>query len=128
VRFIPAREVQELAENHPEEAGRLTPNWLEGPHFADRLDLGLVTITPGGAAGPHIHIGGQVIIAISGRGFVETDGKRVELAPGDVVSCPPGELHAHGAAVDSHFSHLTVTTGGYRFPEPDIVAEAEASD
>ena len=54
----------------------------------------------------------------------------VELSPGDVVSCPPGELHTHGAAGDSHFSHLTVTTGGYTFPGPDraVQAQGEADD
>jgi quercetin dioxygenase-like cupin family protein len=117
MRLIPASEVQALADALPAEPGRLTPNWLEGPHNADRLDLAVVTVTAGGETPPHVHIGGQVIIAVSGRGFVEAHGERLELAPGDVLSCPPGELHTHGATAESHFSHLTVTTGGYEFPE-----------
>jgi quercetin dioxygenase-like cupin family protein len=55
------------------------------------------------------------MVVTGGRGFVETAGERVEVGRGDVVICPPGELHTHGACDDSSFSHLTVTTGGYTF-------------
>ena len=78
---------------------------------------GVVTVSAGGTTGRHLHIGGQIIYAISGRGWVEANGERVELEPGDLLSCPPGELHDHGAVTDSHFSHLPVTTGGYEFPD-----------
>jgi len=33
------------------------------------------------------------------------------------VIAPPGELHVHGALADHPFGHLTVTTGGYHFPD-----------
>jgi quercetin dioxygenase-like cupin family protein len=91
---------------------------LEGPFNADRLDVGMVTMSPGGVTPPHVHIGGQVLVVTAGRGFVEADGARHTVAPGDVVICPPGELHVHGALADQPFAHFTVTTGGYTFPEP----------
>jgi quercetin dioxygenase-like cupin family protein len=116
MRVVRGDEVRERAANGPD-GPDLVPQWLEGPHNADRLDVGLVTVGPGGAAPPHVHLGGQVIVAVSGRGYVETGGTRVELGPGDVVICPPGELHTHGAADDEAFAHLTVTTGGYDFPQ-----------
>jgi quercetin dioxygenase-like cupin family protein len=116
MRLLPAEEVEQMAGDIPDEPGKLVPHWFEGPHNADRLDAAVVTVSAGGTTGPHLHIGGQVIVAVGGRGFVEADGERVELGPGDVVTCPPGELHDHGAAGDSHFSHLTITTGGYEFP------------
>lgn len=117
MRIVRADESAALSAAVPDEPGRLVPAWLEGPHNADRLDMAVVTASPGGATPPHVHIGGQVIIGTRGRGFVEAGDQRVEVGQGDVVICPPGELHTHGALDDQPFSHLTVTTGGYTFPE-----------
>jgi quercetin dioxygenase-like cupin family protein len=116
VRIVRAEEVAELSAAVPEEPDRLVPHWLEGPVNGDRLDVGLVTVSAGGATPPHVHIGGQVMVVTAGRGFVETGGERLVVTAGDVVICPPGELHTHGAEEDGPFSHLTVTTGGYTFP------------
>lgn len=116
MRVIKAEEGAGLSSSVPEQEGVLQPHWLEGPFNADRLDVGIVTLSPGGAAPPHVHVGGQVIVATAGRGFVETGGERVELGPGDIVITPPGELHTHGALDGESFAHLTVTTGGYAFP------------
>lgn len=93
-------------------------SWLQGPTNDANLDVAMVALPPGGATPPHIHVGGQVIVVTSGRGYVETNGVREPLRPGDIVVAPAGELHTHGADPDSPFAHLTVTTGGYRFPEP----------
>jgi quercetin dioxygenase-like cupin family protein len=100
----------------PDESGRLVPAWLEGPYSADQLDVGIVTASHRGTTPPHVHLGGQVIVVTAGRGFVETADQRVEVGPGDVVICPPGEPHTHGALDDQPFSHLSVTTGPYTFP------------
>jgi quercetin dioxygenase-like cupin family protein len=116
MRIVRAEEAAALAADVPEEPGRLAPAWLEGPHNGDRLDVGMVTASPGGVTPPHVHLGGQVMVVTAGRGFVETAGNRVEIGAGDVVICQPGELHTHGALDDSPLSHLTVTTGGYTFP------------
>jgi quercetin dioxygenase-like cupin family protein len=117
VKVVRAEEARQLSAQTPAEHGRLVPNWLEGPFNSDRLDVAIVTLSPGGAAPPHVHLGGQVIVVTAGRGFIETDGQRTEVGQADVIICPPGELHTHGALGDSPFSHLTVTTGGYSFPE-----------
>src|SRR4051794_21837950 len=101
MRVLRADEVNERAAAIPDEAGKLVPDWLEGPFNADRVDVGLVTVSRGGGAPPHVHIGGQVIVVLAGSGFVETGGTRVDLGPGDVVIAPPGELHTHGALSDS---------------------------
>ena len=110
-----AAEVAALSAALPDRPGELRPRWLHGPFNADRLDVGLVTISPGGATPPHVHIGGQVLMITAGRGFIEANGERHLLEPGDIVVCPPGELHVHGA-LDEPLAHLTVTTGGYTFP------------
>jgi quercetin dioxygenase-like cupin family protein len=117
VRLVPADEARALGAAVPEEPGRLVPQWVEGPFNADRLDVAIVTVSAGGSTPPHVHMGGQVIVVTGGRGFVETGGERIVVGEGDIVICPPGELHTHGAQADGPFSHLTVTTGGYSFPE-----------
>lgn len=117
MKHIPASRAAELSARIPGSTAMAPPHWLEGPHNSDRLDVGLATFAPGAVVPPHVHLGGQVIVVTAGRGFVEADGVRVEIAEGDVVICPPGELHSHGAVADEPFAHLTVTTGGYSFPD-----------
>ena len=91
--------------------------WLAGPTNGAVLDVGLVSVSPGGATPPHAHNGGQVIVVVSGRGFVDGAEGRVVVGPGDVVIADPGELHTHGAEGTEPLSHITVTTGGVRLPE-----------
>jgi quercetin dioxygenase-like cupin family protein len=100
-------------------------SWIEGPHTSDRLDVGIVNAQPGGASPPHVHLGGQVMVVLEGRGFVETaDGERVVMETGDIVIADPGEAHIHGALEDSHITHLTITTGQHSVPSaaPEDVA------
>jgi quercetin dioxygenase-like cupin family protein len=78
MRVVRAAEMAELSANVALEGHGVTPNWLEGPFNADRLDVAVVTVRPGAATPPHIHLGGQVIVVTAGRGFVETGGSRVE--------------------------------------------------
>ncbi len=69
-----------------------------------------VTFEPGCRNNWHIHHkGGQILLCISGLGFYQEWGKKVqELKPGDVVNIPPEVKHWHGARKDSWFSHLAV--------------------
>jgi quercetin dioxygenase-like cupin family protein len=118
MRIVRSDEVTAMSSPPVEGTPFTGPQWLEGPFAADRLDVGLVAFGPGGLTGPHEHIGGQVMVVTAGHGFVETGSERVELTTGDVVIAQPGELHTHGALPGKAFSHLTVTTGGYLFPDP----------
>jgi quercetin dioxygenase-like cupin family protein len=117
VKVLRAEEVAGLASRRPGDGTPLDVRWLEGPANSDRLDVGLVTVAPGGSTPPHVHLGGQVIVVLAGEGYVEAGDQRVRLVVGDVVITPPGELHTHGAAAGSHLAHLTVTTAGYEFPD-----------
>ena len=117
MRVIRADELATAPTEEVAPPGQLAVNWVQGPSWSEALDVGLVNIGPGGQTPPHEHHGGQVMVVVSGRGFVETGGERVEINPGDVVVCPPGELHVHGALPDGSMSHLTVTTGAYTFPD-----------
>ncbi len=94
------------------------PHWIEGPHTSDRLDVGVVHLEAGGVTPPHAHVGGQVMVVIEGRGFVQTADERVVMEPGDIVIADPGEHHVHGAVDESHVIHLTITTGPHLIGEP----------
>ena len=53
--------------------------------------------------------GGQILIAVGGRGFYQEKGKPArELKAGDIVEIAPNVVHWHGAAPDSWFSHLAI--------------------
>ena len=68
-----------------------------------------VTFEPGARSAWHTHPLGQTLIVTSGRGFVQSWGGPVEeIHAGDVVSCPPGEKHWHGATPDSALTHLAI--------------------
>ena len=68
-----------------------------------------VTVSPGCRNNWHSHTGGQLLIAVGGRGYYQEKGRPArELLPGDVVEIAPDVVHWHGAAPDSWFSHLAV--------------------
>ena len=65
----------------------------------------------------HIHEakkgGGQMLIAIGGRGYFQEWGKEpIEMHPGDVINIPANVKHWHGAASNSWFSHLAIEVDG----------------
>lgn len=71
---------------------------------------GLVTFEPGARSAWHTHPAGQRLLVTSGVGLVQEWGKAVQvIRPGDVVWCPPGVKHWHGAASDTAMTHLAVT-------------------
>ena len=65
----------------------------------------------------HIHEakkgGGQMLIAIGGRGYFQEWGKEpIEMHPGDIINIPANVKHWHGAASNSWFSHLAIEVDG----------------
>ena len=91
--------------------GGLQLTWWQGPTTDDNLDVGLVQVAPGVATPPHVHHKGQVMVTVSGEGFVDDGVERVPVRVGDVVMCPEGSTHVHGCAGDVPWVHLNVTTG-----------------
>lgn len=68
-----------------------------------------VTFEPGCRNNWHSHTGGQLLIAVGGKGYYQEKGKPAQmLLPGDVVEIAPDIVHWHGAAPDSWFSHLAI--------------------
>jgi len=68
-----------------------------------------VTFEPGARTAWHTHPGGQTLIVTSGLGWTQCWGEpKQELRPGDVVTCPPGKKHWHGAAPTTAMSHIAI--------------------
>ena len=89
--------------------GAIWLNRLISP--GDSLDciVALVTFQPGVRTNWHIHPGGQILIVTEGVGYYQEKGKPGKtIRKGDIIKCPPGVQHWHGASPDSEFAHLVV--------------------
>ena len=70
---------------------------------------GLVTFEPGARSAWHTHPQGQRLVVMSGVGLTQEWGKPVQvIRPGDVVWCPPGVKHWHGAAPTTAMTHIAI--------------------
>ena len=79
---------------------------------------GIVTFAPGARTYWHTHPQGQVLYILSGEGYTQQEGgPRIAVRVGDVVICPPGVKHWHGAAPNNAMSHLAV---GERVPGQQV--------
>jgi len=68
-----------------------------------------VTFEPGARSHWHTHPLGQTLVVTSGNGYVQSWGGPVRvIRPGDVVWCPPGEKHWHGASPTSALTHIAI--------------------
>jgi quercetin dioxygenase-like cupin family protein len=71
---------------------------------------GRVTFEPGARSAWHTHPAGQHLIVTEGVGWTqEWGGPVVEIRAGDVVSCPPGIKHWHGASPGASMTHIAIT-------------------
>ena len=87
------------------------------PISTSQIKMFNVTFEPKCRNNWHIHKaqngGGQMLIAVGGRGYYQEEGKApIEMKPGDVINIPANVKHWHGAAPDSWFSHIAVEIDG----------------
>ena len=69
-----------------------------------------VTFEPGARSAWHTNPAGQRLVVVSGVGLTQEWGKPVqEIHPGDVIVCPPGVKHWHGASSATPMKHLAIT-------------------
>src|SRR3954467_8243011 len=74
-----------------------------------RVTAGLVTFEPGARSAWHTHPLGQTLIVTSGLGWTQCWGGHIEeIRPGDVLWCPPGVKHWHGATPTTSLSHIAI--------------------
>jgi len=68
-----------------------------------------VTFEPGARSAWHTHPCGQTLIVTAGLGWTQCWGEpKVEIRPGDVVSCPSGKKHWHGATDKTAMTHIAI--------------------
>lgn len=71
-----------------------------------RLAGALVTFEPGARSAWHTHPLGQTLIVTAGKGWTQCEGGPiVEISAGDIIWCPPGHRHWHGATPTTAMSH-----------------------
>jgi quercetin dioxygenase-like cupin family protein len=74
-----------------------------------RVSGGLVTFEPGARSAWHTHPLGQTLIVTSGVGWTQCWGEpKTEIRAGDVIWCPPGHKHWHGATATTAMSHIAI--------------------
>ena len=99
---------------------KLSPNpnftgevWLASLSEKKELNVPMANVTfePGCRNSWHLHKAGQLLIATAGIGYYQEKGKPARrLFPGDIVEIAPDVEHWHGAAPDSWFAHIAITT------------------
>jgi quercetin dioxygenase-like cupin family protein len=90
--------------------GRARVDPLFSPNEAINASLAYVTFDPGARSAWHVHPGGQRLVVTTGIGLTQEWGKAVQvIRPGDVVWCPPGVKHWHGAAPNTAMTHLAMS-------------------
>lgn len=86
-----------------------------------------IVFAPGSRSSWHSH-GGMVIIGTGGVGYYQEEGKPARIIrKGDVVECPAGVRHWHGAAPDSWFSQIVIFDSHYT-PSADAAPDAPVTD
>ena len=74
-----------------------------------RLTGATVTFEPGARTAWHSHPLGQTLIVTSGVGWTQCEGEpRVEIRAGDIIFCPPGHKHWHGATSGNAMTHIAI--------------------
>ena len=75
-----------------------------------RVSGAIVTFEPGARTAWHTHPLGQTLIVTSGCGWIQCWGNpKKEIRAGDVISCPCGEKHWHGATTTTAMTHVAIT-------------------
>jgi quercetin dioxygenase-like cupin family protein len=74
-----------------------------------RLAGAVVRFEPGARSAWHTHPLGQTLIVTAGRGWTQCQGGPiVEFEAGDILWCPPGHKHWHGATPTSAMTHIAL--------------------
>lgn len=90
--------------------GRVRVDPLTAANDSINASTAYVTFEPGARSAWHTHPQGQYLIVTHGAGLTQEWGKLVQqLHAGDVVWCPPGVKHWHGAAQNTALTHIAVT-------------------
>lgn len=85
----------------------LTP--LFDPKGRSQVGAAKVRFEPGARTAWHKHPLGQRLVVLEGSGWTQVEGGPVEaIRAGDVVWCPPGVRHWHGATPTTAMAHIAI--------------------
>ncbi len=74
-----------------------------------RVSCASVTFEPGARSAWHTHPLGQTLLVTAGCGWTQCAGEPiVEIRAGDVIWCPPGHRHWHGATATTAMTHIAI--------------------
>lgn len=95
----------------PEEffTGTVRIDPLNAPPAPARHSCAAVTFEPGARTAWHTHPLGQTLLVTAGCGRTQCEGEAiVEIRAGDVIWCPPGHKHWHGASPTTAMTHIAI--------------------
>jgi quercetin dioxygenase-like cupin family protein len=89
--------------------GNVRMDPLNSPPEPARVSVVSVTFEPGARSAWHTHPLGQTLIVTAGCGWTQCEGEPiVEIRAGDVIWCPPGHKHWHGASATTAMTHIGI--------------------
>jgi quercetin dioxygenase-like cupin family protein len=112
------RPSMEISRNKARQPARGPAAWFTGavtitplfdPEGPSQVGAALVRFEPGARTAWHEHPLGQRLVVLEGSGWTQVEGGPVEaIHAGDVVWCPPGVRHWHGATPTTALAHIAV--------------------
>ncbi|NMN05145.1 MULTISPECIES: cupin domain-containing protein [unclassified Novosphingobium] len=89
--------------------GRVRIDPLNTAPAPSRHGCASVTFEPGARTAWHSHPLGQTLVVTAGTGWTQCEGEPiVEIRAGDVIWCPPGHRHWHGATATTAMTHIAI--------------------
>ena len=86
--------------------------WVDPALVADGISVGNVNFSPRARTHWHYHKGGKLLRVMAGSGWVcDKGGEPQKINVRDLVWCPPGTTHWHGADDESYMVHQAVSHG-----------------
>ena len=74
-----------------------------------RVACASVTFEPCARTAWHTHPLGQTLVVTAGCGWTQCEGGPIEeIRAGDVIWCPPGHRHWHGATATTGMTHIAI--------------------
>ena len=74
-----------------------------------RVACASVTFEPGARTAWHTHPLGQTLVVTAGCGWTQCEGGPIAvIRAGDVIWCPPGHRHWHGATATTGMTHIAI--------------------
>jgi quercetin dioxygenase-like cupin family protein len=108
----------EVSRSESRQPARGPANWFTGtatitplfdPKGPSQVGAAFVRFEPGARTAWHQHPLGQRLVVTEGKGWTQVEGGSVEaIRAGDVVWCPPGVRHWHGATPTTAMAHIAI--------------------